>query len=120
MISETTISSKGFAKTATLHWLLQRISAVVLIPLSFSFIVFLDLCMNAPYQETIAWLQSPLNRMCIGLWLLTVFYHAAIGIQVVIEDYIAEPGLQAMLIKLINLSFLFLTVASLFFLFRSI
>lgn len=120
MISESTTTLKGAAKTATFHWLMQRVTAVIVIPLSFSLIVFLDLCMNAPYQETIAWLQLPLNRMCIGLWLLTVFYHAAIGIQVVIEDYIAEPGLQAQLIKLINLSFLFLTIASLFFLFRSI
>jgi succinate dehydrogenase / fumarate reductase membrane anchor subunit len=106
--------------SATSHWLMQRITAVILIPLSLSLIFFLDLCMNAPYQQTVAWLQAPLNRLAIGVWLLAVFYHAAIGLQVVIEDYIAEQGLQNMLIKIINLSFVFLTVASLFFMFRSI
>jgi succinate dehydrogenase / fumarate reductase, membrane anchor subunit len=120
MMSKSHTSLRSIQKTATLHWLMQRITALVLIPLSFTLLVFLDLCMNAPYQQTVAWLQSPFNRVCLGVWLLAVFYHAAIGLQVVIEDYIAEQGLQNMMIKIINVSFLFLTVASLYFMFRSI
>jgi succinate dehydrogenase / fumarate reductase membrane anchor subunit len=68
----------------------------------------------------VAWLKSPLNTICIEVWLLAVFYHAAIGLQVVIEDYVANPEFQAKIIKAINLSFLFLAVAALFFMFRII
>ena len=120
MINKIAVFGNSTTKSATQHWLMQRITAVILIPLSFQLIVFLDLCMNAPYQQTVDWLQSPLNRLCIGVWLLAVFYHAAIGLQVVIEDYVADQGLQAKLINAINLSFLFLMVAALFFMFRVI
>lgn len=105
-------------KSATLHWLMQRITAIILIPLSFKLIVFLDICMNAPYQETLIWLGSSLNTWSIVIWLIAVFHHAASGLQVVIEDYIANQELQAKLIKGINLGFLFLAVVALFFMFR--
>lgn len=114
------IIKSGISKSPTTHWLMQRVTAVILIPLSFWLLVFLDMCMNAPYQETVAWLKSPLNMVCIEVWLLAVFYHAAIGLQVVIEDYVANQELQAKIIKAINLSFLFLAVAALFFMFRII
>lgn len=120
MINKLYIIGNSAVKSATRHWLMQRITALALVPLSFHLVVFLDLCMNAPYQQTVAWLKSPLNTVCIEVWLLAVFYHAALGLQVVIEDYIANQGLQARLIKAINLSFLFLAVAALFFIFRII
>jgi succinate dehydrogenase / fumarate reductase, membrane anchor subunit len=118
MINKLAIFGNSTAKSATRHWLMQRVTAIILIPLSFQLIVFLDHCMNAPYQQTVAWLKSPLNMIGIEIWLLAVFYHAAMGLQVVIEDYIAGQELQAKLIKAINLSFLFLAVAALFFIFR--
>lgn len=120
MINKLAVFGNSAAKSATKHWLMQRVTAVILVPLSFRLIVFLDLCINAPYQQTVDWLKSPLNTLCIDAWLLAVFYHAAIGLQVVIEDYVANQGLQAKLIKAINLSFLFLAVVSLFFMFRII
>ena len=107
-------------KTATWHWLMQRVTAIILVPLSLPLLVFLDHCMNAPYQQTVAWLHSPLNRLSIGIWLIVVSCHAAMGLQVVIEDYVAKQGLQGMLIRAINISFLLLAVAALFFMFRSL
>jgi succinate dehydrogenase / fumarate reductase, membrane anchor subunit len=118
MINGLSLLKKGVAKTATSHWLMQRITAVILIPLSFRLIVFVDLCMNAPYQQTMTWMKSPLNTLSIEIWLLAAFYHAALGLQVVIEDYIANQHFQTLLIKVINLSFLFLAVAAMFFIFR--
>lgn len=120
MINMLSIIKNGISKSPTTHWLMQRVTAVILIPLSFWLLVFLDMCMNAPYQETVAWMKSPLNTVCIEVCLLAVFYHAAIGLQVVIEDYVANQELQAKIIKAINLSFLFLAVAALFFMFRII
>jgi succinate dehydrogenase / fumarate reductase, membrane anchor subunit len=118
MTNKLAVFGNNAEKSATRHWLMQRITAAILIPLSYWLVVFLDLCMNAPYQQTVDWLKSPLNTICIEVWLLAVFYHAAIGLQVVIEDYVANQGLRARLIKAINLGFLFLAVAALSFIFR--
>jgi succinate dehydrogenase / fumarate reductase, membrane anchor subunit len=113
-------SSIRSTKPATRHWFVQRITAIILIPLSFHLIVFLNLCLSSPYPETKAWLAGPENTALLVAWLVAVFYHAALGVQVVIEDYVADATLQALLIKVVNLSFLVLTVAALIFMFRSV
>ena len=102
-------SSKG-----TSHRVMQRITAIALIPLSFWCIVFLNKCLNAPYHETVAWLVTPLNTICILAWLFVVFYHAALGLQVVIEDYVATESIRIIASWAINLCFIFLALISLF------
>jgi succinate dehydrogenase / fumarate reductase membrane anchor subunit len=110
----------GSAKAGTAHWWMQRVTAVALIPLSFWLIIFLDLSLNAPYQETLTWLTSPVNTVCIVAWILAVFYHAALGLQVVIEDYIAAEGVKIVAVWTVNLSFLLLALAALIAVFRTL
>jgi succinate dehydrogenase / fumarate reductase membrane anchor subunit len=110
----------GSAKTGTSHWWFQRVTAVALIPLSFWMIIFLDSCLNAPYQLTVTWLTSPLNTVCIVAWVLAVFYHAALGLQVVIEDYIAAEGIKIVAVWTVNLGFLLLALAALIAVFRTL
>ncbi len=110
----------GSAKTGTSHWWMQRVTAGALIPLSFWLVTFLKLSFTAPFQETLAWLTSPLNTLCIVAWIVAVFYHAALGVQVVIEDYIASDGYKIIAVWTINLSFLMLALAALIAVFRSL
>ena len=110
----------GSAKSGTSHWWMQRVTAVALIPLSFRFIIFLDLSLNAPYQETVDWLSSSFNAVCIMSWILAVFYHAALGVQVVIEDYVAAEGPKIISVWAVNLVFLFLALTALIALLRII
>jgi succinate dehydrogenase / fumarate reductase membrane anchor subunit len=108
----------GSAKSGTGHWWMQRITAAALVPLSFWLIKFLGLSMTAPYQQTVDWLVSPVNTVCIIAWIIAVFYHAALGLQVVIEDYIAAEGPKIISIWAVNLAFLFLALAALLAVFR--
>jgi succinate dehydrogenase / fumarate reductase membrane anchor subunit len=108
----------GSAKSGTGHWWMQRITAAALVPLSFWLIKFLGLSMTAPYQQTVDWLMSPVNTVCIIAWIIAVFYHAALGLQVVIEDYIAAEGPKIISIWAVNLAFLFLALAALLAVFR--
>jgi len=115
-----TVRGLGSAKTGASHWWMQRVTAVALIPLSFWLIIFLDLSLNAPYQETVAWLSSPLHTLCIVAWVIAVFYHAALGLQVVIEDYVAAEGVKIVAVWTVNLSFLMLALAALIAVFRTL
>jgi succinate dehydrogenase / fumarate reductase membrane anchor subunit len=110
----------GSAKAGTSHWWMQRVTAVALIPLSYWLITFLNLSLNAPYQHTVEWLATPLNTLCIVAWVLAVFYHAALGLQVVIEDYIAAEGVKIVAVWTVNLSFLLLALAALIAVFRTL
>ncbi len=108
----------GSAKSGTTHWWMQRVTAVALIPLSFWLIYFLGLSLTAPYQQTVAWLATPINSVCIVAWIIAAFYHAALGLQVVIEDYVAAEGPKIISIWVVNLAFLFLAIAALLAVFR--
>jgi len=108
----------GSAKSGTGHWWMQRVTAVALIPLSFWLIYFLGLSITAPYSETLAWLMSPLNSVGIVAWIIAAFYHAALGLQVVIEDYVAAEAPKIIAIWVVNLAFLFLAIAALLAVFR--
>lgn len=110
----------GSAKSGTTHWWMQRVTAVALIPLSYWLIKLLDLAFNAPYEQTLVWLAAPVNSVCVIVWFLAVFYHAALGLRVVIEDYVADEGSKIISIWLINLFFLFLALAALMDVFRAI
>lgn len=78
----------GSAKDGTGHWWSQRMTALALIPLGLWFVASVIAHIGADYETMRAWLSSPVSG---GLMLLTVvatFYHAALGLQVVIEDYV--------------------------------
>jgi succinate dehydrogenase / fumarate reductase membrane anchor subunit len=108
----------GLIKNGTGHWWLQRVSAVALAPLSYFILRLFDLCNNAAYQQTIEWIAFPVNALGITIWLLAVFYHAALGLQVVIEDYVAEQRIQKFAIWGVNVTFLLLGAAALLAVFR--
>ena len=103
----------GSAKTGTSHWWMQRVSAVALIPLSYWLMTFLTLSFHAPYQAMIAWLIAPVNTVCIIAWILAAFYHAALGLQVVIEDYVANEGVKIIVVWTVNIIFFMLALAAL-------
>jgi succinate dehydrogenase / fumarate reductase membrane anchor subunit len=114
------VKGLGSAKSGTVHWWMQRVTAVALILLSFWLIHFLGLSLTASYQQTVAWLTSPMNTVCIVAWIIAVFYHAALGLQVVIEDYVPAEGPRIISIWAVKLAFLFLAMMALLAVFRII
>ncbi len=95
------------------HFWYQRVTAVALVPLSIWLLIFLHLALNAPYTETVVWLKSPINLIAIAGWTVAVIYHAALGVQVVIEDYVSTLSIRHLAIRAINLVFLLLGMAAL-------
>ena len=95
----------GSAKSGTHHWWMQRISAVALLPLTFYLLGFIHLLMTASWRETIDWLQHTFNSAGLLLWVIAVCYHAALGLQVVFEDYISTVWLRITVVWLTHLIF---------------
>lgn len=100
------------------HWKLQRLTAILLIPLSYWILAFLQHCLNANYFETSAWLNEPVNKIGLIAWTLVVFYHAALGLQVVLEDYVSHQSKQVAAIWLSNAFFALLGLSSIVLLFQ--
>jgi succinate dehydrogenase / fumarate reductase, membrane anchor subunit len=78
----------GSAHSGVQHWWAQRVSAIALIPLTVWFIAAIIAQTGADYATFVAWMRNPITDILMGLLLIALFYHAALGLQVVVEDYI--------------------------------
>jgi succinate dehydrogenase / fumarate reductase membrane anchor subunit len=78
----------GSAKTGIAHWWTQRVTAVALVPLTLWFVAALVALAGHGHAAVIAWLESPLAAILTILLLIALFQHVALGLQVVIEDYV--------------------------------
>lgn len=102
----------GTAHNGTAHWWMQRISSILLIPLSFWLIIYSKQLLTASHVQISSWLAEPLNTLCAIVWIMTVFYHAALGLQVVLEDYVPTQWQRITVIWIIKISFGGLTLAT--------
>ena len=78
----------GSAKEGAGHWWAQRVTAIALIPLTLWFAVTVIGLSHADYATLKGWAGKPGNASLLILTVLTVLYHAQLGLQVVIEDYV--------------------------------
>ena len=68
-------------KSASRHWWLQRVSAVVLIPLIGWIAIFVLSRMSADYEEARVWLGQPLNGGLMIVSLFVLYWHARLGLH---------------------------------------
>ena len=76
----------GSAKEGVHHWWMQRISAVALVPLTLWAAFSVASMAGKPYEAVLGYFVAPFNIAMFTLFLFTAFYHASLGLQVVIED----------------------------------
>ena len=92
----------GSAKTGTHHHIAQRVSAIALVFLVPWFIFSVINAIQAGEAGAIDWISQPLPAILMILTAGATFYHMALGMQVVIEDYIEKTGMRATLLILNN------------------
>jgi succinate dehydrogenase / fumarate reductase membrane anchor subunit len=89
----------GSAKEGVEHWWRQRTTALLLVPLTLWFVISVIGLVGADRAAMVAWMHNPMAAVLMILLIAVSFYHAALGLQVVIEDYI--HGEAAKLITLV-------------------
>ena len=86
------VKGLGSAKEGTDHFWKQRLTAIALVPL----VLWLGFSIaSLPSMDYIAireWLSQPFNAIVMILFLIAGFFHARLGLQVVIEDYVSAHG----------------------------
>lgn len=78
----------GSAKDGTEHWWMQRVTAIALVPLIVAFAVIVIRATGADYASASALLGNPVVTGIIILLVVATMWHAKLGLQVVIEDYV--------------------------------
>ena len=82
----------GTAKEGVGHWWAQRLTALALVPLSLWFMASMAWLAGADHAMVVDWVDSPLVASLLILLLVATLYHAYLGLQVVIEDYVHHEG----------------------------
>ncbi len=80
--------------TGSGHWKWQRVTAVLLIPLTLWFMFSIVRYIDSGFEELVAWVSRPWVAVLLLLYLATMFWHAWLGVRVVIEDYIHSAWLN--------------------------
>lgn len=90
----------GSAKHGTHHFVIQRITAIALLVLVIYFVALLASLVGADYASARAAVADPVNAILLITFLIAMFWHGQLGMQVVIEDYVHTPG-KAMFFQLL-------------------
>jgi succinate dehydrogenase / fumarate reductase membrane anchor subunit len=93
----------GSAKEGLEHWKAQRLGAMALVPLSLWFVTAFAPLMDADLAAVRDWLSSPLSLVLLVLFLVAVFHHAALGLQVVVEDYVGGEMTRVVAVAAVKL-----------------
>jgi succinate dehydrogenase / fumarate reductase membrane anchor subunit len=78
----------------------QRVTAVALAPLSIWLTLSLLWLPTTSYEAVTAWIGSGLHPVLLGFAVVLAAWHAWLGIQVVIEDYVAQLAWKMLLLLL--------------------
>lgn len=87
----------GSAKDGVQHWWRQRVTAVALLVLGIWFVLLVLSLLHGGYAAAHAALAHPLNAALMIAFLIALFWHMQLGVQVVIEDYVHTRWVGLML-----------------------
>ena len=86
------------------HWQLQRTTAisnlVLMVWLLVSFLALGDFS----HANVAGWLSQPLAAVPMMLLVVSLFWHARLGLQILIEDYVHQSGTKFGLLAALNLA----------------
>lgn len=86
----------GAAKSGVHHWYLERVTALALVPLTLWFVFSMVRLAGAPHEAVAVWAARPWNAVLLLALIAATFQHMALGLQVVLEDYVGHKWFMSM------------------------
>ncbi len=86
-------------------WVRLRVASFVLIPLTFWLVYSIVSLVGADHAVFTAWLAAPVNATLLATFIAVACYHAALGVQEIIEDYISCEKTAHCVISLQKIAF---------------
>jgi succinate dehydrogenase / fumarate reductase membrane anchor subunit len=104
----------GSAHHGAEHWLQERVTSILLIPLMLWLVWSVTHMTAWDYATVTAWLAKPVNAVLMIVSILASFHHAVGGMQVVYEDYIHARSLRMIKITGMKVFFAIAAIACVF------
>ena len=109
-------------KSYASKWIMQRLTAVILIPLTFWFVYQCVLISNYEYDQIKAFFFSKVNAALFLILIIAMLYHAKLGNETIVEDYVTSVNLKKvtkLFISVLTYLSMILTTISLFYIVTS-
>lgn len=100
MNDKPTPTTQPARESGARHWWLQRLSALALIPLTLWFVFAILARIDDAHPAALAWIAQPAVAVALCVYAALMFFHAQLGLQVVVEDYVAEASRGKILLAL--------------------
>ncbi|HET6195270.1 MAG TPA: succinate dehydrogenase, hydrophobic membrane anchor protein [Acetobacteraceae bacterium] len=84
----------GAAKAGAVHWWVQRLTSLALVPLTLWFLCAVIRLLGATRDDVVYWMAGPLPIVLLIALVIATFHHLQAGLQVVIEDYVHHDWLR--------------------------
>lgn len=94
----------GAAHQGPHHWMLQRFTAIGNLLLMTWLVISFIMLGDFGYASVTKWLSQPLAATPMILLVISLFWHARLGLQVIVEDYMVDAGTKFALIAALNLA----------------
>ncbi len=98
----------GSAHEGVDHWMAQKITAIINAPIILWFVFSMVNIMGKSHETFTAWVANPIHTILLLIMVISVFYHAKLGAQVITEDYVSSKCFRLM--KLIGQKIFFLVL----------
>ena len=109
-------------KNYSSKWIMQRLTAVILIPLTFWFVYQCVILSSYEYDQIRTFFFSKINASLFFILIMSMLYHAKLGNDTIVEDYVTSVNLKKITklsISVLTYSSMILTTISLFYIVSS-
>ncbi len=106
------VPGSASAEGGTKHWWAQRVTAVALLILGGWFLYSIFQLDSFAHSALLAWAGRPFNSIMLLLLSVTLAWHSALGVQVVLEDYVHGSMIKVASLLLNRFAHAFLAIAA--------
>ena len=75
---------------ATKKWLSLKFSSVIMVPFMMWFLIKFVSIYNRNYENIVEFFSSPLSAIIFSIFIVITFFHSALSISEIFEDYISS------------------------------
>ena len=92
----------GAAKAGAVHWWMQRLTSLALVPLTLWFLCAMVRMIGSTRDDVVYWMAGPLPIVLMIALVIATFHHLQLGLQTVIEDYVENHALRVGAVLLVK------------------
>ena len=94
-------------------WIIQRITAVLLIPLTIWFIYNCVLFSKSNYSDLILFFSSYINSILFLAMMIVMLIHSKYGCETIIDDYVVSKKIKTITILILQITIYLVILISL-------